>query len=802
MIEMAERIIEENIVTQANTDLKIYADAVCQERAIPGAIDGMKPVNRKIIYSMYENCPQTRRGITVKSAAIVGTVMQKYHPHADSGIYGAMKGMTNWFESYMPLIKPKGSFGNIWGDGAAASRYTEAALTPYAIDCVIGDMTETYLATDWQSNYDDTILEPLYFPSKVPNLLINGCFGIAVGMTSMIPSHNISDVIDATIQLLDNPNADIVLVPDDPQGCDIIEADWKSITNTGKGKFRTRAIVEITTFHSKPALVVKSLPHMVYFESIRDKIEEMKDKNILPQVVDIYNNTNTNLNKKNSKSSFEVYIVLKKDADPNYVRDLLFSTTRLESTTSVNFEVVYNKRPVVWNYKQYLLNFIQFRIERKARLYNAKLKECKTRMHELDFYIKILRSGKIDAIIKKIKSQKTKDDSELIEFMLKTVEDITPLQAKFILNINIKRLSKGYLADYITEYNELDKLARQYLEWSIHPEKLKSIIKNELIALNKKYGCPRRSKIISKSEAEGIPEGIFKVILTEGGYVKKIDQNDRSLSLRNDKAKFVITCNNTDSLLLFGSLAKVYKIPVHKIPFAAKNSNGIDLRIVVKKYTGEGISAIIPESSLELIDADYKKDNMEGTIITITKQGLIKRMNIPELFNIPLSGLMYAKLNEGDSIADLIITSSSNEIIIYSHNKVLRIPVMEIPLLSRATKGVIGMKTRYAINGMACIVSSMTELVVITNNGYSNKIPLSSIPLSKRAKSGNSVIKLSKTDNIKYMIPCKDEDSIYITTHRASKEAPVSTIDMCSSISVGKKIADSSGIIDVVIHRA
>lgn len=798
---MSEKIVEENIVTQANTDLKIYADAVCQERAIPSAIDGMKPVNRKIIYSMYENCPQTRRGTTVKSAAIVGTVMQKYHPHADSGIYGAMKGMTNWFESYMPLIKPKGSFGNIWGDGAAASRYTEAALTPYAIDCVIGDMAETYLSTDWEPNYDYTTVEPLYFPSKIPNLLVNGCFGIAVGMTSMIPSHNITDVINATIQLIDNPNSNIVLIPDDPQGCDIIDADWESITNTGKGKFKTRAIIEITEFHSKPALVVKALPHMVYFESIKDKIEDMKDKNILPQVVDIYNNTNTNLNKKNAKSSFEVYIVLKKDADPNYVKDLLFSSTRLESTTSVNFEVVYNKTPVIWNYKQYLLNFIQFRIERKARLYNAKLKECKTRMHELDFYIKVLQSGKIDLIINKIRSQKTKDDDALVSFMLNTIKNITPLQAKFILNINIKKLSKGYLSDYIAEYNELDKLSKQYLEWSIHPEKLKTIIKNELIELNKKYGCPRRSRIISISEAEGIPDGVFKVILTEGGFIKKIDRNDKSLSLRNDKAKFVMTCNNRDSLLLFGSLAKVYKLPVHKVPFASKNSNGIDLRTVVKKYTGEGISAIMPESLLESIDSEYKRDNSEGTIITITKQGLIKRMNISDLFNIPLSGLMYAKLNEGDSIADLLITGAFNEILIYSHNKVLRISVTDIPLLSRTTKGVIGIKTKYAIDGITCIIPSMTELVVVTNNGYANKIPLSSIPLNRRARAGDSVIKLSKTDSIRCVLACADNDTLSITTHRASKNVNVSDIEMCSSISVGKKIADSSGIIDLDIHR-
>lgn len=800
---MAERIIDENIVTQANQDLKTYAEAVCRERAIPHAVDGLKPVVRKILYTMYEYLKQTRTGTTVKSASIVGIVMQRFHPHSDSGIYGAMKGMTNWFESYMPLIKPKGSFGNIWGDSAAASRYTEAALTPYAVECIIGDMTETYSSTDWDWNYDNTVMEPLYFPSKVPNLLINGSFGIAVGMTSNIPPHNISEVIDATIHLIDHPNDEIILLPDDPQGCDIIEADFATISRTGKGRFKVRAKIDIGEFQNKPALIVKALPHMVYFEDIKNKIEDLKEKNILPQVIDIYNNTTTDLHKKAMKSNFEVYIVLKKDTDPHYVRDILYKHTRLEATKSVNFEVVYNNNPVIWSYKQYLQNFINFRIERKARMFNAKLKECKTRMHELDFYIKILKSGKIDQIIDKIRKQKTRDDEELINFMLKTVKDITPLQAKFILNINLKKLSVGYLNDYITEYNDLDAKARQYLDWSIHPEKLTGIIKEELIAINKKYGCPRRSRIVSASEAEGIPEGIFKVVITESGFIKKIDVSDKSLSLRNDKARFVLTANNTDSLLLFGSLAKVYKIPVHKIPFAAKNSNGIDMRIAVKKYSGEGISAVIPESMLDTIDQSYKAENMEGSIITITRQGLAKRMNISELFNIPLSGLMYAKLNEGDTIADLLVVGSANEILIYAHNKVLRIWASDIPLLSRTTKGVIGMKSsKYAIDGMCCIIPNSTHVIVVTESGRVNKIGLDSINRGTRARAGDVIIKLGKTDSIKYIGVCNETDSLVITTHRNSKVYPIAQIPNGSSISQGEKIADSSGVASVSIIRA
>ena len=349
----------------------------------------------------------------------------------------------------------------------------------------------------------------------------------------------------------------------------------------------------------------------------------------------------------------------------------------------------------------------------------------------------------------------------------------------------------------------MDAKARQYLDWSIHPEKLTGIIKEELIAINKKYGCPRRSRIISASEAEGIPEGIFKVVITESGFIKKIDVSDKSLSLRNDKARFVLTANNTDSLLLFGSLAKVYKIPVHKIPFAAKNSNGIDMRIAVKKYSGEGISAVIPESMLDTIDQSYKAENMEGSIITITRQGLAKRMNISELFNIPLSGLMYAKLNEGDTIADLLVVGSANEILIYAHNKVLRIWASDIPLLSRTTKGVIGMKSsKYAIDGMCCIIPNSTHVIVVTESGRVNKIGLDSINRGTRARAGDVIIKLSKTDSIKYIGVCNETDSLAITTHRNSKVYPIAQIPNGSSISQGEKIADSSGVASVSIIRA
>lgn len=307
---MSEKIIEENIVKQTNEDLTAYAVYVARKRMLPACEDGLKPVQRKIIFALYNDFPQTAKGKTVKTASVTGKVIEKYHPHGDTSVAMAIKPMANWFESYVPLINPQGSFGNIWGDGPAAPRYTEVALSKYAVDCVIGDMKETYASTDWEDNYDGNYKEPMFLPATIPNLLINGTFGIAVGLKTEIPKFNINEVIDATLHLIDHPNSDVILIPDDPQGSDIIDTDWVTMSKTGKGKFKTRAKIEIGEFHHRPALFINTLPSMVFFESIRDKIEKLKEANQLPQVVDILNNSKIpDLKSKNPEQVFQVIIL-------------------------------------------------------------------------------------------------------------------------------------------------------------------------------------------------------------------------------------------------------------------------------------------------------------------------------------------------------------------------------------------------------------------------------------------------------------------------------------------------------------
>lgn len=792
-----ETIREGNIVKQSNSDTASYMAYVCRRRVLANFADGLKPVQRRIIYALYHDFPQTRTGKTVKTASLTGRVIERYHPHGDTSVAGAIKPMVNWFESNEPLIKQQGSFGNIWGDSPSEPRYTEVALTPYAVDCIVGDMNYSDASTDWELNYDGQYKEPIYFPAVVPNLLINGSFGIGVGFKTEIPKHNLGEVIDATIKLIDNPNAEIVLIPDDPQGSDIINADWKSISETGRGKFKTRAIIDVGEYKNRPALFVNTLPSMVFFEAIRDKIEKLKEANVLPQIVDILNNTRIpDYNKKNPIEKFQVIISLKKGADPEYVKNVLYSTTLLEKATSVNFECIFNDAPVSWGYKKYLLEFIKFRKERKARLYNNKLKECKTRMHELKLYIDVLKSGKIDIIVDKLRKNKSSDDNELIEFIIKTLKskmEITPLQARFLLNTNIKKLSLGYLKQYEDEYSQLEKDAIVYQDLCIHTEKLGDIVKQELLAVKKKYGTPRKSRIISAYDADNIPDGTFKITLSAKGLIKKADPGDRS-SIKDDKAIASLIVDNKDNLLLFGKLGKVYKLPVYKIPFTP-NTNGTDLRIVVKKYAGEGISVIMTEFQLKQAEAMFKEEHVECNVFILTKLGLFKRMELSELDNVSLSGLMYTKLNDDDEVIDVICMDPENEMLLYSKNKVLRVKGTEAPLLNRMTKGNIAMTSKFPMNGMMCIIPEFNSIVAITKSGRVNKIPLNIIPITSRAKAGSSVIRLNKTDDIESIMVCKEDDSIVAITNRNKVELKISNLKASSSINSGDKVLDSSGII-------
>jgi DNA gyrase subunit A len=779
-----ETIKEVNIVTQHNSDLRAYAIYVARRRAIPDHRDGQKYVHRKILYAMYNDFRATFSSHHVKSGAIVGRVLERYHPHGDTAVYDAMKPMVNWFEIYMPLIDHQGSFGNVLGDSAAAPRYTEVKLTKFAMDCMISELREAYNSVDWQENYDGRYKEPIFLPAALPILLINGAFGIAVGLKIQVPKHNISDVIDATIKLIKNPNADVVLIPDNCMGCDIIEADFAKISRTGKGKYKVRGNIEIGEYKGKPALHITSLPDMVFFNSVKPEIEKLIANNALPQIADIVNASKL-LNDEKGTEIFSVYIVLKKGSDPNYVRDILYATTRMQATIPVNFEVIKDETPVLMNYKEYLLNFIAFRKETKFRMYQNRLQSVKTKAHELYLYILALTSGEIDNIIAMIRKQEGTDDKVYIDYLVNKLK-VTPLQAKFLLGTDVRKLSNGYLRKYQEEKNKNEQFAAEYIQKVTAEGEIEREIIEELIGFKKEYAFPRKSKIISQSEASGIPEGVFKVIITRGNFIKKIGEHDNVGYLNGDEARCIFTANNTDSVLIFGAMGKVFKFPVSKIPFGAKGSNGVDIRLFIKQLTSD-ICSVMTESMIAKIAA-----NKQNFIYMITEGGFIKRMDLVDFLTTPPSGIVFTKLESGDIVKDIIFMPEQYDLLIYSQNKVLRINGSEAPYVRRSTKGNRAMDTKYPIDGFSCLYPGATDVVVVTDSGRINRVSIHAVPISVRARAGSSIIKLAKTDTIKKILVCKSTDTVKITSRGGEiQRIIVSDMQEGSSISTGIKMVSN-----------
>ena len=776
---MSETIIKKSSLDMYKNDMITYAIETNRRRSVPDARDGLKLIHRRILDAMFNH--ETCATSFIKSSAVIGTVMKVSHPHGDAAIGDAMKPMANWFEIMEPLITPHGNYGSMQGDGAAAPRYTEVKLSPFALDCVIADLKQEKNIVDWVETFDGRHMEPEFLPVAVPLLLINGCFGIGIGLRSEIPKHNLAEVIDATINLIKNPNADVVLIPDHCMKCEIIDTNWKSISNKGRGKYKARAVIDIEKVRDRYNLIIKSIPDRVFFDKgapenggVKYKILDMVKAGRLPQITDIQEDSHGN--------DMRIVIKLRKGSDPNYVREMLYKNTQLEDTYSVNFEVLNGLTPLRMSYKSYLQFFIEQRKMIKFVLYCNKLQTVKTKWHEKDAYIKVLESGEIDNIIKMIQRQSSINEQDNIEYLIDKL-NITDLQAKFILNSSIKSLSMGYLNKYKKEAEELNQLKDIYTEKILNEDLILKEIIDELKYFKKKYGRPRNCKIIKKEDTFSVPKGEFKIVVTENNFIKKILPNERPGTSKGYKPKFVLRVDNTQNILLFAEQGKVFKLPVHKIPVTPKGDIGIDIRILIKGLTSN-INKIIYEPLLNELSNKLRK----YFITIVTANNYIKKLDVEDFLNVPLSGILYTKLNDGDYVKDIIISNNDLDIIIYSNKKALRVNMEEIPHYKRNTLGVLAMNTKEEIDGLSVIYPDSDFIVVITNSGKVNKFDSAGLLRSNRYKAGSSVIRLGKNDSINSIFGANDNNIITVTTNKSKFDIDVSELALGSSISSGNKI--------------
>lgn len=758
-----------------------YSLYILYDRYTPDIRDGLKPGQRRIIYAMYNDVKCTSKATKRKSATTVGAVIGKYHPHSDAAVYGAMKALTNWFEIKIPVIYYDSNSGSIQGGPQAAMRYTESYLPEFTMECLIGEMQEFREVVDWQKTFDNNTIEPECLPVKVPLLLVNGCFGIAIGSRIESPKHSLNDVIDATIAVLHDPKAKVVLIPDPCQKCEIIDTDWKRISNTGYGYYIERGIIDIEhTKKGNDVLHIRSTPDLIFYNSIAEKIEDLVKEKKLIQIADIQD--------KSTNTQLDVHIILKHGADPNYVKQVLYKNTPLQDTKRINMQVINDTDVSRISYKAYIAYFLEFRRSVKFRLYNLRLQKVKTRLHQIDTYIKILESGDVENIIHMIRNQSTMDEGYLIDWLMKKLK-ITDLQAKFIIHTEIGRLSKGHLKKYKDEQANLTVIVDKYIQMITNEKLIDQEIEQELLTIKAKYGKPRQSILISESEASNIPEGEFKIVITEQNYVKKLQVNEPIKTIKGDNPKCVIIADNSKDILLFDQMGKVFRLPVSKISFTDKNSPGLDIRLILKKLTSNIISVMY----LPIIE-HLRKKGSKYFIVTATKNGLIKRMDLDDVINATPSGIIYSKLNPGDSVCDILIANHKSDICVYTKSKALRMSIEQIPYLKRATLGNQAIKTKEELDGISVLTSDTKDIVIVTYKGRFNKISQSAFERSERNKAGSKIIKLTKGDYIKNVFPCSGNNIIRVVRPDEVLEVETSQIPFGSSVSQGVKLC-KDGII-------
>ena len=785
---MKDNIIQINAHDQYMSNMARYSIYTLYNRYVPDIRDGLKPVQRRILYAMWNDVGNISVGAKRKSSNTVGIVIAKYHSHGDTSVYDACKVLTNWWEIKVPLINYDSSSGSLQGAPQAAARYTESYLSKFSVDCLLSDLSEAKTVVDWQNTFDNHTIEPESLPVKVPLLLVNGTFGIAIGRRIEVPKHSLSDVIDATIEVLHNPKAKVVLIPDPCQKCEVIDTDWKKISNSGFGYYYQRGIIEINTMkNGNQYLAIRSTPDLVTANSVMEKIEELVKNNTLVQIADIQDHS--------TEECLDIWIILKRGSDANYVKQALYKNTQLQDLKRVNMEVINGTEIQRVSYKAYIAYFLEYRRECKLRIYNARLQKAQTRLHQIDTYIKILESGYVDDIIHMIRNQSSMDEGYLVEWLMKKL-NITDLQAKFVLHTEIGKLSKGHLKKYKEEQAKLLNDVQQFITIITHEELIDREIEQELLDIKSKYGKPRQSVIISEAEASDIPEGEFKVVLTEQNYLKKLAIEEPIKVIKGDQPKCITIADNSKDIILFDQMGKVFRLPVNKIAFTDKNSPGIDIRMLIKKATSNIISVMYVPIVEMLADKQSKY-----YIVTITKGGLIKRMDLQDVINATPSGIIYSKLNQGDQICDILIANHRSDIIVYTRTKALRFGIDEIPYLKRATLGNQAMKTSEPIDGISVITAETRELVVVTAKGKFNKLVPSVLPRSSRNKAGAKVIKLAKGDFIKNIFACNGDVSIKITRADEVIEIHTEDIPMGSSISAGVKLCKDNIIKAELIRK-
>jgi DNA gyrase subunit A len=715
-----------------------YSMSVIIDRALPDVRDGLKPVHRRILHSMNVNGNRSNAKF-VKSARIVGDVMGKYHPHGDSAIYDSMVRLAQPWSLRYPLVQGQGNFGSMDGDPAAASRYTEARLQKFS-DEMLADIEKQ--TVDFRDNYDGSEQEPVVLPAKVPNLLLNGQIGIAVGMATNIPPHNLGELVDAAIEMIENEHATIddilkhVKGPDFPTGAVVYGgAPMKQAYLTGRGSVTMRAVANIEeTKKGRHQIIVTEIPYGVNKASLVEKIAELyKDKKI----------NISDLRDESSRGKVRIVIEVKKDGYPKKVLNQLYKLTALQSSFNYNMlALIDGIQPKILGIQEMLQEFITHRQKVVRRRTEFELRKARERAHILEGY-KIALDN-IDEVIRIIRASKTSDEAQ--KNLIKSFK-LSEIQAQAILAMQLRRLTGLEREAIENELNELLKAIARYEAILADEKEILAIIKTELLEMKEKYGDPRKSQIINHelgkfSDEELIPEEESVVLLTTENYIKRTLITEYRRQNRGGKGKRgmttkeedvidqLIPTNTHDWLFFFTNKGRVFRLKAYEVPAASLAAKGV---------AAVNLLALQPEEKITSIIKHEKNANEEGYLFMATTKGTVKKTPLKDYANIRTNGLIAIKLDDGDELRWIKKTSGQDDVIIStSAGQAIRFSETDARPMGRAARGVRGVRLRPndSVVGMDIVTNEDGQLFVISDNGYGKITKASLFPSHKRGGVG------------------------------------------------------------------
>ncbi|MDR6225358.1 DNA gyrase subunit A [Desmospora profundinema] len=789
MPEETSRISEINISQEMRNSFLDYAMSVIVSRALPDVRDGLKPVHRRILYTMHELGMTPDKGYR-KSANVVGNVLASYHPHGDVAVYDTMVRMAQDFSYRYMLVDGHGNFGSVDGDAPAAMRYTEARMASITQELLRDIQKETI---DYGPNYDGRLEEPLVLPSRFPNLLVNGAAGIAVGMATNIPPHNLGEVIDGLLALIDDPEITIdglmkyIKGPDFPTAGAILGREGiKKAYHTGRGSIKMQAKTRIEEANNgKARIVVEELPYQVNKAKLVEKIAELvRDKKV---------DGITDLRDESDRNGMRVIIELRRDVNPKVLLNNLYKHTNLQTSFGVNMLALVDGKPLVLNLKQVLHHYLEHQIEVIRRRTQFDLRKAEERAHILEgLRIALDHIDEVIALIRGSQTGQEAKDGLMEQFGL------SEKQAQAILDMRLQRLTGLEREKIENEYEELLKTIAELKAILASEERIRGVVRDELSEVREKYADERRSRIVFDAEEiadeDLIPEEEVTIMLTHRGYIKRMPlagyraqrRGGRGVSgmgtREDDFVHHLFVTNSHNTLLFFSNKGKVYRMKAYEVPELSRAARGTPIINLIQIDQGEYIEAVIP----------VKEFSPDYTLFFGTKHGIVKKTPLEEFGHIRRNGLFAINLREGDELVGVRLTDGQQEIILGTKLGLsIRFPEEDVRRMGRTATGVkgIALGEKDEVIGMD-IVSPELDTLIVTSKGYGKRTPLSEYRTQSRGGKGIKTLSVTKRKGhvVGLKVVSSDEDLMIVTTSGVVIRMNISGISTMGRYAQGVKL--------------